>query len=79
MARTFLKKCLTNHPACAIIASESKRKGDKKMKKYVITYHSFKTYRDREVYTEKEIAEQRFNSLMECKNADNVKMEIRED
>ena len=49
------------------------------MKKYVITYHSFKTYRDREVYTEKEIAEQRFNSLMECKNADNVKMEIRED
>lgn len=49
------------------------------MKKYVITYRSFKTYRDKEVYTEKEIAEQRFNSLKECKNADNVKMEIRED
>lgn len=49
------------------------------MKKYIITYRSFKTYRDREVYTEKEIAERRFNSLMECKNADNIKMEIRED
>jgi hypothetical protein len=70
---------LTNTRACAIITSESKRKGDKKMKKYVITYRSFKTYRDKEVYTEKAIAERRFNSLMECENADNVKMEIRED
>lgn len=51
------------------------------MKKYVITYRSFKMYWDKEVYTEKEkeIAEWRFNSLMECENADNVKMEIRED
>ena len=49
------------------------------MKKYFITYRSFKTYRDKEVYTEKGIAEQRFDSLMKCKNADNVKMEIRED
>ena len=53
----------------------------KKMKKYVITYRSFKIHWDKEIYTEKEkeIAEWRFNSLMKCENADNVKMEIRED
>jgi len=51
------------------------------MKKYIITYRSFKTYWDKEVYTEKEkeIAEWRYDSLKNCENADNVKIEIKED
>ena len=51
------------------------------MKKYIITYRSFKTHWDREIYTEaeKEIAEWRFDALKNCVNADNVKMEIKEE
>lgn len=47
------------------------------MKKYIITYRSFKIHWDKEVYTEneKEIAEWRYNSLKNCENADNVKIE----
>jgi len=50
------------------------------MKKYIITYRSFKTHWDKEVYTEaeKQIAEWRFNSLKNCVNADNVEMKIQE-
>lgn len=51
------------------------------MRKYIITYRSFKTHWDKEVYieAEKEIAEWRYNSLVNCENADNVKIEIKED
>ena len=49
------------------------------MKKYIITYRSFKIHWDKEVYIEKEIAERRFEALKNCVNADNVKMEIKEE
>ena len=49
------------------------------MEMCIITYRSFKTYWDKEVYTERETAKRRFKSLIECENVDNVKMEIRED
>lgn len=50
------------------------------MKKYIITYRSFKTYWDKEVYTESEkaIAEWRFNSLKNCVNADHVEIKTQE-
>ena len=51
------------------------------MKKYIITYRSFKIHWDKEIYieAEKEIAELRFDALKNCVNADNVKMEIKEE
>lgn len=76
----FLKKVLDIYiRLCYTIIT--KRKGDLKMKKYIITYRSFKVHWDKEVYTEaeKEIAEWRFDALKNCVNADNVKMEIKED
>ena len=64
---------------CYNKVTKGKEKEIKKMEMCIITYRSFKTYWDKEVYTERETAKRRFKSLIECKNVDNVKMEIRED
>lgn len=77
---SFFEKVLDiSHRLCYTIIT--KGKGDLKMKKYIITYRSFKIHWDKEVYTEteKEIAEWRFDALKNCVNADNVKMEIKEE
>ena len=44
--------------------------------KYIITYTSYNTYRDHEVYTDKETADRRYNQLAECKIV--TKLEMRE-
>jgi hypothetical protein len=51
------------------------------MAKFIITYYSYRTHWDREVYTEaeKEIAERRYNSLIKCGNTDKVNIERKED
>ena len=79
---TILKKTLDKlKNLCYTIITKGKEKEIKKMKKYIITYRSFKIHWDKEVYTEaeKEIAEWRFNALKNCVNADSVKMEIKEE
>jgi hypothetical protein len=46
------------------------------MKKYIITYRSYKTFFDKEVFTTKEAAEKRMEQLKTCKFVD--KLEIKE-
>lgn len=44
--------------------------------KYVITYTSYRTYRDREVYYNKDEAMRRYETLVTCKDV--TKLEMRE-
>ena len=41
---------------------------------YIITYRSYKTFTDKEVYNSKEIADKRYSQLKACPVVDNLKM-----
>lgn len=45
---------------------------------YVITYVSYKTYSDREVYYDKEAADKRFEQLEKCKVVTKLQMRKRD-
>lgn len=45
---------------------------------YVITYVSYKTYSDREVYYDKETADKRFSFLEKCKVITKLQMKERD-
>ena len=48
------------------------------MLRYVITYTSYKLYRDAERYFDKDTATSRFETLLNCANASDVRLYVEE-